>query len=655
MSISLSFLGRLKLSGVIFALSLLTGVGLTFHDAQAVACDCNCQVGSIPATAATCSACPAACTARCTGSLGAYQTHICVEPTPAPAPAPSTGPGTCACACGSLDHVSSFGVNSCAQCQNFCTTSCREQGLAGPATSACGPAPAGTTPSAPPSSRTPRRTPTPTTPAPTPTPTPAPAPAPTPTPDATNGNTSGFSGTGVCQVNCIPQRVITCNNDADCQASCTSGCPNMVANSACATNPAAACVPHADGTKTCAFQCTVRPSDTCEVGDRGNAQCGSRCAALCAPATGASGSAPPVCSTAPAPACGSGPTAAAPTDTVGPAGSRGGSVSPTDATQLTNPVTGANNIPDVIGKGVRTLLGVVGAIALLMFVLGGVRWILAAGDPKAVTAASETLRNATIGLAIIFFSYSIISLGIGLVNQLGALGTPTQTETDTARGEAGGATNSVAAGSAQGGATDRVVSSAAGDEGSGTCTCHPDGILSSIAARAAPADLVATARRYCEQPPANGRFDSTSLTCTGNSTQSVCSQVQAGIQAQAAAVHMNAVCDWVAGGGSGGGGGDTAQAPAQAPVQNIARTPGPQGSCRCAPSGLSSFAVSLAPEAQVNQARRYCEGGPAYGTFDRNSFTCTGTSSAIDCRQVESTIQSQLPRGITVSCAWTAQ
>ncbi len=647
MSTFLSFFGRLKLSGVVFVLSLLIGTGLTMHDAQAVACDCSCQTGSIPATAATCSACPAACTTRCTGSLGAYQTYLCVEPTPAPAPAPSTGPGTCACACGSIEHTSSFGVNSCAQCQNFCATSCREQGLTGTAAAVCTPTPAGTTPSAPSAPRAPRPTPTP-----TPTPaTSAPAPTPTPAPGATNGDTSGFSGTGVCQVNCIPQRVITCNNDADCQASCTSGCPNMVANSVCATNPAAACVPHADGTKTCAFQCTVRPSDSCEVGDRGNAQCGSRCAALCAPATGASGSAPPVCSTTPAPACGAGPTAATPTEQVAPAGG-GGSTSPTNATQLTNPVTGANNIPDIIGKGVRTLLGVVGAIALFMFVLGGVRWILAAGDPKAVTAASETLRNATIGLAIIFFSYSIISLGIGLVNQLGTLATPTQTETDATRGAAGGATNSVAAGSAQGGSTDRVVSSAAGDEGSGTCTCHPDGILSVIAARAAPADLVATARRNCEQPPVNGRFDATSLTCVGNSTQPVCAQVQTGIQAQVSAAGMNVACDWVAGGSGGGAGG---AAPTRAPVQNIARTPGPQGECRCAPSGLGSFATSFASETQVNQARQYCEGGPAYGRFDRNSFTCSGTSSAVDCRQVESTIQSQLPTGITVSCGWTAQ
>jgi hypothetical protein len=85
---------------------------------------------------------------------------------------------------------------------------------------------------------------------------------------------------------------------------------------------------------------------------------------------------------------------------------------------LNNPITGANTIPAVIGKAVRAVMGLVGALALLMFVIGGVRWILSAGDPKDVQAASDMLKNASIGLLIIFLSYTIITVGMGLVNDL---------------------------------------------------------------------------------------------------------------------------------------------------------------------------------------------------------------------------------------------
>ena len=89
---------------------------------------------------------------------------------------------------------------------------------------------------------------------------------------------------------------------------------------------------------------------------------------------------------------------------------------------LTNPVTGANTIPAIVGKVVRALMGLVGAVALLMFVIGGIRWILSAGDPKDVQAVQDMLRNGSVGLLIIFLSYTVITVGMGLVNELAGQG-----------------------------------------------------------------------------------------------------------------------------------------------------------------------------------------------------------------------------------------
>lgn len=51
------------------------------------------------------------------------------------------------------------------------------------------------------------------------------------------------------------------------------------------------------------------------------------------------------------------------------------------------------------------ILGIVGALALLMFVWGGFQWLMSAGEEERVKAGTTTLRNALIGLLIVFSSW----------------------------------------------------------------------------------------------------------------------------------------------------------------------------------------------------------------------------------------------------------
>jgi len=62
----------------------------------------------------------------------------------------------------------------------------------------------------------------------------------------------------------------------------------------------------------------------------------------------------------------------------------------------------------LIGVVLRSVLGLSGSIALLMFVYGGFLWLTSAGSPDKIKKAQGILIWATLGLVLIFGSYAII-------------------------------------------------------------------------------------------------------------------------------------------------------------------------------------------------------------------------------------------------------
>ena len=69
-----------------------------------------------------------------------------------------------------------------------------------------------------------------------------------------------------------------------------------------------------------------------------------------------------------------------------------------------------NNAITIV-RGVVQFILVVAFIAAFVFLLiGGVRWILAGGDEKAVAGARGTITAALIGLVIVLVAYAIIRL-----------------------------------------------------------------------------------------------------------------------------------------------------------------------------------------------------------------------------------------------------
>lgn len=89
---------------------------------------------------------------------------------------------------------------------------------------------------------------------------------------------------------------------------------------------------------------------------------------------------------------------------------------------ITDPLAGVT-IPMAIGIAIRSMMGIAGALFLAFFVYGGAQYLLAMGEADKVKDATKTLVRAVVGLAIILFSYTILSTLLNLsetVSQRGA-------------------------------------------------------------------------------------------------------------------------------------------------------------------------------------------------------------------------------------------
>ncbi|MBQ3293808.1 hypothetical protein IJG96_01600 [Candidatus Saccharibacteria bacterium] len=69
----------------------------------------------------------------------------------------------------------------------------------------------------------------------------------------------------------------------------------------------------------------------------------------------------------------------------------------------------------VIDNVTSTILAVLGFLAVIMLIIGGVKYATSAGDAKAVTDAKNTILYALIGLVIAILSYSIVKFVIGIL------------------------------------------------------------------------------------------------------------------------------------------------------------------------------------------------------------------------------------------------
>jgi len=66
-----------------------------------------------------------------------------------------------------------------------------------------------------------------------------------------------------------------------------------------------------------------------------------------------------------------------------------------------------STVPQLIGTVIKSALGLVGVIFLILMVYGGYIWMIARGDEAKVTKAKDTITNAIIGIVIVAGAYAI--------------------------------------------------------------------------------------------------------------------------------------------------------------------------------------------------------------------------------------------------------
>lgn len=92
-------------------------------------------------------------------------------------------------------------------------------------------------------------------------------------------------------------------------------------------------------------------------------------------------------------------------------------LNPVSATtvKLNNPLGANTTVPVLIGKGIDAVLGVVGSLALIMFIYGGITWMTAAGNEQSVTKGRNILMWSALGLVVIFSSYALVKFVISAI------------------------------------------------------------------------------------------------------------------------------------------------------------------------------------------------------------------------------------------------
>ncbi len=88
-------------------------------------------------------------------------------------------------------------------------------------------------------------------------------------------------------------------------------------------------------------------------------------------------------------------------------------------TDLENPISGINSLLDgnvYIGGVIKRVLAIIGSLALLMLVYGGLSIILAAGNDTKIKQGKSIVTYTAIGLVVIFMSYAAITF---FLNTLG--------------------------------------------------------------------------------------------------------------------------------------------------------------------------------------------------------------------------------------------
>ena len=101
---------------------------------------------------------------------------------------------------------------------------------------------------------------------------------------------------------------------------------------------------------------------------------------------------------------------ASPTDVINNSCAQQGSSNSALCTNNGTVLVGSNT--SIFNKIINVIISVIGAVAVLMIVIGGLRYVLSGGDSGAVTSAKNTILYAVVGLAVAILAFAIVNFVI---------------------------------------------------------------------------------------------------------------------------------------------------------------------------------------------------------------------------------------------------
>lgn len=71
---------------------------------------------------------------------------------------------------------------------------------------------------------------------------------------------------------------------------------------------------------------------------------------------------------------------------------------------------------DTVGNALSAVFIAIGALSILFLLIGGVRYILSAGDQSQVTQAKNTIMYALVGIVVSLSAFAIVQLVVGALS-----------------------------------------------------------------------------------------------------------------------------------------------------------------------------------------------------------------------------------------------
>lgn len=73
-----------------------------------------------------------------------------------------------------------------------------------------------------------------------------------------------------------------------------------------------------------------------------------------------------------------------------------------------NPINKGETVSDIIAIVIRTFLGIIGTISLVIFIYAGLILLTSQGNPTKIKTGKDTMLWATLGILLVFASYTLL-------------------------------------------------------------------------------------------------------------------------------------------------------------------------------------------------------------------------------------------------------